>query len=185
MADILNSEIHYIRELRALYTRELTSIEFDTLYLDVLDPLSADVKSILERTTRYVCKAAKTKVVNVTTNTQTIAYRKKRRPCSSFTVEDVILYIHEFEHLLGSKKLTLPPFTKDRLINTWKELMRCYVETKRYDRLNDYIVTIGLGVSSLTNDDWKIFITAKSKSVELEDSDSRWTILEYNEYLFS
>lgn len=183
--DIVNSEIHYIRELRELCRRGLTSIEFETHYQDLVDPKTAGVQNILERTTRYLCKTEKTKVLSSSSNTQTIAFRKRRRSCGSFTMDDVILYIHEFEHLMGASKLTLPPFTRDRLINTWKELLHCYVETKRLDRLNDYIVVFGIGVSTITNDDWKLFVTVKSRSTSIEDADSRWTILEHNEYLFT
>lgn len=185
VTDVTNSEINYIKELKGLCVREYTSIEFDTNYSDVVQPTDTAVLQILERTTRFVCKAHKTRIVNVAENKATLAYRKVRQTRGMFGNGDVELYLHEFEQVMASQKLTLAPFARDRILNTWKELLRCYNETKTIDRLNDYVVTIGIGVSTQSSDDWKLFVTAKSKSVDVDNLEARWTTLEYNEYLFT
>ena len=185
MTDIQNNQLHYLNELEVLCKGICNSIDFELTFVDDVVPTDNVVREIIEKRDRVLINLTRTTISNsegkISSNIKTAKQSRGK-----FTTEDVLLYITEFEHYVNSLQMTLTPFAKDRIMHSWKEAARCYFETKKLDRQNDYLVRLRLvNGTPKTKKSWFIEISAKSKPVTVDAKKSTWETLESHAFTFT
>lgn len=185
VTDIQNNQLHYLNELEVLCKGICNSIDFELTFVDDVVPTDNVVREIIEKRDRVLINLTRTTISNsegkISSNIKTAKQSRGK-----FTTEDVLLYITEFEHYVNSLQMTLAPFAKDRIMHLWKEAARCYFETKKLDRQNDYLVRLRLvNGTPKTKKSWFIEISAKSKPVTVDAKKSTWETLESHAFTFT
>lgn len=183
ITDVTSNQLHYMTELKNLCQGDVTSIDFNVLYVDDVNPTSSVVTDILEKRERLLSKANKSFRTDGDKKKIITTYNTQNR--GGFTQRDVTLYIAEFDQYVNTLNMTLPPFARDKIQNTWSETLRCYIETKKLDRLNDYIVSLKLlNFGGKDSRDWGIMILARSRPVSV-DASAKWVTMESHAYNFT
>lgn len=153
-----------------------SGIDFVIIYSDQVDPEKTLVDTIIESKHRFLtCKKIEADKKSISTTQQSRG---------TFTLDNVMMYLKELEEHFQTINKRLPPFGIDRIVRTWNEAMRCYLELKKEDRSKDYRVVLDVGKTILSSTDWHVRVSCSCKKVTLDSKKNMWLLLEEHKFYF-